>query len=386
MLVGIVGTKLQGVEAAYLARKAGWEIRVVDRKIGGPASKLGDSFAQVDVSEEGNLERTLGDVNLVIPALENDDALRSLSQWCLNTGVPLAFDPQAYAISSSKLKSAAFFKEMGIPIPAAWPQCSFPILAKPARSSGSKGVRVFSDSQTFNKWFAPDYPAQDWIVEEYLTGSQHSLEVLGRPGNYRLLEVTDLYVDQNFDCKRVIAPSTLALNMVADLEKLTLTIAEALKLNGIMDVEVIHSGGKLKILEIDARLPSQTPTAVYWSTNHNMVAHLGELHTEPQDIRPAAGDIVRGVVYEHIHVSGGILNISGERVMTQGGPLKLRKGFFDADEAITNYAPGKDKWVATLIFSETDRHQAWNKRNCSIAEMVRRLKIQKVIDPRPDIE
>jgi pyrrolysine biosynthesis protein PylC len=385
LLVGIVGGKLQGVEAAYLARKAGWEIRVVDRTAGVPASSLGDSFAQVDVNDESSLDRALGDVNLVIPALENDGALRSLSHWCLHTGVPLAFDPQAYAISSSKLKSAALFKDMGLPIPAAWPQCSFPALAKPDHSSGSKGVRVFPDPEALKKRFSSDCPPPGWIVEEYLNGNQHSLEVLGRPGNYRLLQVTDLYVDQNFDCKRVIAPSTLALKMITDLQKLTLTIAEAIKLHGIMDVEVIQSGGEFKILEIDARLPSQTPTAVFWSTNCNMVALLGELYADSQDNHSPSGDIVRGVVYEHIHVSGDILNISGEGVMTLGGPLKLQEDFFGADEAITNYEPGKDQWVATLIFSETDRHQAREKRDRSIAEMANRFKIKEVIDPQPVI-
>ena len=88
-------------------------------------------------------------------------------------------------------------------------------------------------------------PPSDWILEEYLDGSQHSLEVVGRPGNYRLLQVTDLYVDQQFDCMRVIAPSNLPLNLVAEFERLTLRIAEALNLHGIMDVEAIYCRGRV---------------------------------------------------------------------------------------------------------------------------------------------
>ena len=119
LLVGVVGGKLQGVEAAYLARKAGWDVRVVDKTPRVPASDLGDSFAQVDVTVENNLGGALGDVDFIIPALEDDKALRRLAQWSRKTGVPLAFDPQAYAVSSSKLKSAEIFKQIGIPIPAA---------------------------------------------------------------------------------------------------------------------------------------------------------------------------------------------------------------------------------------------------------------------------
>jgi len=319
LLVGIIGGKLQGVEAAYLARKAGWEVRVIDRKPVVPASGLGHSFAQADVTLENNLADVLGDVDLIIPALEDDGALRSLTRWSRKTGIPLAFDPQAYAVSSSKVKSVELFKKIGLPLPVAWPQCSFPVLAKPVRGSGSKGVRVFQDRDSMISWFLPEFPPPDWVLEEYLEGSQHSLEVVGRPGNFRLLQVTDLYVDQKFDCMRVIAPSNLPLNLVVEFERLTLRIAEALNLHGIMDVEAIYCRGEFKILEIDARLPSQTPTAVYWSTNQNMVGFLGDLYATPQDDCPPAGDIARGVVYEHIHVSGGILRISGEGIMRRGG-------------------------------------------------------------------
>jgi pyrrolysine biosynthesis protein PylC len=71
--------------------------------------------------------------------------------------------------------------------------------------------------------------------------------------------------------------------------------------------------------------------------------------------------------------------------MTEGGPLHLQSNFFGADEAITNFEPGKDPWVATLIFSGTNRHQARDKRNRCIAEIVRQLEIKEVIDPQPDV-
>ncbi len=383
--VGIVGGKLQGVEAAYLARKAGWEVRVVDRKprTRVPASNLADSFVQGDVTDEKNLAGLLGEVDLIIPALEENTALRSLTRWSLKTGVPLAFDPEAYAISSSKLKSTDFLKQIGLPVPAAWPNCGFPVVAKPGRGSGSKGVSIYQDLDSLQNRFSAEFPPPDWVLQEFIDGSQHSLEVVGRPGSYRILQVTDLYVDENFDCKRVIAPSDLPLNLIADFEKLTLTIAEALKLHGIMDVEVLFSRGEFKILEIDARLPSQTPTAVYWSTNQNMIGLLGALHTAPKVNFPPAGDILRGTVYEHIHISGDVLKISGEGIMTAGGALNLQDDFFGADEAITNFAPGKDPWVATLIFAGKDRQRAREKRNRSISEIVRRLGLKTVIDPQP---
>jgi pyrrolysine biosynthesis protein PylC len=356
VLVGIVGGKLQGVEAAYLAHKAGWGTRIVDKDPRAPASELGESFVQVDVTHEQGLVEALGDVDLVIPALEDAAALNALVRWSCSAGVPLAFDPEAYSLSSSKLRSMKLFDEIGSPVPTAWPQCDFPVLAKPDQGSGSKGVRVFDSLDAMKSDFPSGLPPLGWVLEEYLEGSQYSLEVMGRPGRYRTLQVTDLYVDREFDCKRVIAPSQLPPELVAEFEKSSLAIAEALELNGIMDVEAILCRGELRILEIDARLPSQTPVS-------------------PARVDP------KGAVYEHIHLSGDRLKVCGEHIMTEHGPLKLVTDFFGADEAITNFEPGADSWVATLIFGASNRREACEKRNRCLGEIAGRFETRD--DPAP---
>ena len=385
MLVGIVGGKLQGVEAAYLARKAGWAVKIVDRSPGVPAADLGDSLIRQDVILEKDLTGVLGEVDLIIPALEDERALQSLTQWSRKTGAPLAFDPQAYGISSSKLKSKEIFKRLGLSIPAEWPHCSFPVLAKPVRGSGSEGVHIYPDQRSLKKRFSSEISPSDWVLEEFLDGSQHSLEVIGRPGKYRVLQVTDLYVDEKFDCKRVVAPTDLPQDRIAEFEGITLTIAEAVNLHGIMDVEAIYSHEEFKILEIDARLPSQTPTAVYWSTSQNMIEILGNLYAPERNLYFQAGDGVQGVVYEHIRVCGHSLKFCGERIMSDEGPLRMQKNFFGADEALTNFASGTERWVATLIFSGKNRRRAWEKRNCSITEITQQMGIQEVVDPQPAI-
>ena len=44
-----------------------------------------------------------------------------------------------------------------------------------------------------------------------------------------------------------------------------------------------------------------------------------------------------------------MLDVLGEHVMGGAGPLRLVPGFFGADEALTDYAPGSAGWAATLI-------------------------------------
>ena len=381
--MAVFGGKLQGVEATYLAHKAGWEVRVVDKNDQVPASGLCDSFVQADVTLGQDLSRVLADVDLVIPALEDDDALSCLTRWCREAVVPFAFDPDAYAVSSSKLKSAELFSQSGLPVPLPWPDCGFPVLAKPSRGSGSEAVEIFHDVDALKRRFAAPFPPPGWVLQAYLDGSQHSLEVMGVPGHYRALQVTDLFVDEIYDCKRVVAPTGLSPERVAEFERLSLRIAEALQLRGIMDVEVILNQEGFKVLEIDARLPSQTPITVYGSTRQNMVHILGKLFSDNFTETASGTDTVRGTVYEHIRVSSELLETKGEHIMTTGGPLYLRQDFFGADEVITDYDSAKKSWVATLIITETDRSSALARRDRIVEEIAKHFSIKKIDDSIP---
>ena len=365
MLVAVIGGNLQGVEAAYLARKAGWEVMVIDRKPVVPASGLGDRFIQLDVTSEQDWGQVLFGVDLVIPALEKDDVLQCLSRWTRAEGVPFAFDPSAYSISASKIKSNHLFSKIGIPAPRPWPECSFPVMAKPSHSSGSKGIRVFNKKKELAGFALSDSFSESLVLQEFIQGPSYSLEIIGAAGHYTPIQVTDLEMDSAYDCKRVLAPTTLTPALTREFEKISEAIAVSLNLKGLMDVEVILNNGKLKVLEIDARLPSQTPTAVFWSTGLNMVKMLGELFMFPDQPIPVKKDR-RGVVYEHINVSPNRIEVSGEHIMSGVDPLHVQSDFFGADEAITNFASGRTTWVATLITSAPALSEAWEKRNAVI--------------------
>jgi pyrrolysine biosynthesis protein PylC len=109
MLVAVVGGNLQGVEATYLARKAGWEVILIDKNSNAPASGLCDYFVQGDVTEAKSHLDILQQADIIIPALENLSALKVLQRKSMETGTPLAFDPNAYTITSSKLQSNQLF-------------------------------------------------------------------------------------------------------------------------------------------------------------------------------------------------------------------------------------------------------------------------------------
>lgn len=387
MRLGVAGGKLQGIEACYLARKAGWEVALADRSPNVPARGLCDEFVPADLCKDDDLDRAFAGADLILPALEDDAALAALVRWSQKRARPLAFDPEAYRISSSKRRSDRLFAKLGLPAPRPWPAGGFPLIVKPSAGSGSRGVRIVRDADELKALCGGHPPAPEWVVQEFLEGPSYSIEVIGRPGNYETFQVTELRLDSAYDCKRVLAPAGLGAELIAGFERQAQVLAEAVRLRGIMDLEVILNAGQLKLLEIDARLPSQTPTAVFWSTGWNFVEILADAVLSGIDrrfVRPEASH-ERAVVYGHVHVSAGSLVACGEHVMAGSGALRIEQDFFGADEAITDYAPGAREWRATLIAAGSGRREAEARFGGVLETIRKRFNLERFVDSTPEL-
>ena len=385
MLVAVVGGNLQGVEATYLARKAGCEVILIDKNSNPPASGLCDEFVEGDVTEPGSHIDILRQADIIMPALENGSALKSLQRKSLETGTPLAFDSHAYTVTSSKQQSNQLFSLLEIATPDSYPAGKFPVIVKPDASSGSRGINIYEDVGALNNFFLTTENRNSWVIQEFVSGPSYSLEVIGLPGDYHTLTVTDLFMDAQFDCKRVSVPTALSGTLVNQFETMTLLIAGKLGLRGIMDVEVIEHEGRLKVLEIDARLPSQTPAAVFWSTGINMVALLAKLYLNGKiNIKPAF-DPPRFVIYEHLMVSEENIEVAGEHIISQTGSLTCHPDFFGADEAITNYRPDHNSWTATMIYTGNDANAVRQKRETTLENIRRKYKIDIIRDTVPAV-
>jgi len=386
MRVAVIGGKLQGVEACYLAKKAGWEIVLFDRRADAQARGLADTFHCLDVHASlGEVLPHFEGVDLVIPAVEDKGVLKRLKVISQRTHIPFAFDAPCYEVSSSKRLSNKLFQSLGIPVPRKWPECRLPILLKPSAGSGSEGVRRITSGEAL-KAICRKESEREWIIEEYLEGPSYSIEVFGFAGAYRVFQITELEMDRNYDCKRVLAPSELDYSLIDEFEEVALKLAAELALHGIMDVEAILHEGKLKVLEIDARLPSQTPTAVYHSSGINMIECLGQSFVQgsmyiPIPKRP--GHREKYVIYEHLKVTPEKIEVSGEHILTEAGPLALLTDFLGADEVLTDYAPGKSEWVMTLITRGATPEDTWEKRGEVLRRIQMNFSIPQVADPYP---
>ena len=66
MQVAIIGGNLQGVEATYLAKKAGWQVLVIDKDPQAGASLMCDRFLPLTITADTDPHEILKDVDLII--------------------------------------------------------------------------------------------------------------------------------------------------------------------------------------------------------------------------------------------------------------------------------------------------------------------------------
>ena len=57
---------------------------------------------------------------------------------------------------------------------------------------------------------------------------------------------------------------------------------------------------------------------------------------------------------------------------------------FGTEEALSNYAPGRDAWVATLVLTAPDREQAEARRQAVVSEIMARTGAARFHDPEPE--
>lgn len=407
MRIAICGGGLQGVELCWLARKAGWDTVLLDKSAAPPAGHLAQCFFQQDLTRlheaPASVRRAVLDCDLLVPATENAAALSALVHWCGVNAKPLAFDARAYAVTSSKLRSRTLFARCGTPVstPCTSPETAvFPLIAKPSGGSGSAGVGLFHTMDAFAAAFPLGFATPDWLFEAYCPGPSYSVEVCGVPGKYTAFQVTGLEMDANFDCCGVFAPSGFDPALEQAIAAEAVRLAEALQLRGLMDLEVIvEQGGTptaspagFRALEVDARFPSQTPTAVWLSTGVNLLEQLAACFL-PHTPRPAHSPVP--VWYGHVVEEDGHLRQLGEHVMATHGPLfrladcsgnacsgdacsgdacsgNAGHTWFGADDGLCStpqLPPPHRSWAATLMFVDGDPTA---RRDACLARLQRR--------------
>jgi pyrrolysine biosynthesis protein PylC len=261
----LIGGKLQGAEAAYLAKKSGMYVVLVDKNFNALSKNICDDFHCFDVTKEKDRFIALSkDVDYMIPTNENAKTIAFLESVQKEIQCTLLFDFDAYRISCDKTISKKYFRKINIPTPDDHPS-EPPYFVKPPSESGSVGARIVETDAELQT------VPSDYLIEEYLTGPVISLEIVGNGREYTVIKETHIHIDDVYDCFKVTP-----LPYDESYQDIAYRLAKGLSLKGLMDVEAVASQKGWKVLEIDARFPSQTPTCVYFSCGINLLLLLIE--------------------------------------------------------------------------------------------------------------
>lgn len=385
MRLCIVGGALQGMEAVFLAHEAGYETVVIDRKETAPALSICDEPHVLDPLKDISAAlEVFSTCDAVIPACEEIDLLEELDDIMRESGIPFLFDMDSYDISCSKRMSNDIMESVGVPLPGHWPECGYPVIVKPSSQSGSIGVSVaFSDEDVARGLKIVDSLGDVPVIQEFVHGKSVSIEVIGDGRRVRAFVTTEVVLDSNYDCKMVRCfPDILSEDQDRDFREIGENVAAAIGLTALMDVEAILTPKGLRVLEIDARIPSQTPAAIYIATGVNL---LEELVTS--SLGSPAGRVSSGGsgIYWHLHFRDGTLRTTGEKEFGKVRGPKMGSGLFGSDRYISDYVPGAKEWHGTFMVSGLTPDEA-EARRLSVLERIRtECGVVEYIDGTPEV-
>jgi pyrrolysine biosynthesis protein PylC len=382
MKLAIVGGALQGMESVYLAKRAGYETFVIDKRNTAPAFSLADEHSILDPTKQPNdaMEIFRG-CDAVLPACEDLKLLTQLDKMLKHTGIPLLFDLDSYTISSSKSASNKIMERIGVPIPKRWQDCGYPVIVKPSSQSGSVGVSVAYNEDDVARGVDSILKMGDEpIIQEFVSGKGVSMEVIGNGREFRSFATTEIILSENYDCKRVrCTPDILTPEKEDEFKAISEKLAESIDLKALMDVEAIDTANGLRVLEIDARIPSQTPAAVLAATGVNIL----EEWATPS---PGGRKGTKGASsYEHFVVRYGKMTTCGEKEFAQVRNPKIVRGLFGSDEMITDYEEGANIWRCTMINGAASEEALEKKRAKCIETMISECGLLSFTDISPEM-
>ncbi len=385
MRLCVVGGALQGMEAVFLAHEAGYQTVVIDKRPDAPALSLCDEPHVLNPLDD--VDTALGifsGCDAVLPACEELDLLEALDDMLRGSGIPFLFDLGSYDISCSKSRSNDVMESVGVPLPGHWPECGFPVIVKPSSQSGSIGVSVAFSQEDIDKGLEFIRDLDDTpVIQEFVHGKSVSIEVIGNGESARSYVTTEVVLDSNYDCKMVNCfPDILDEVQQREFEDIGRNTAESIGLSALMDVEAILTPKGLRVLEIDARIPSQTPAAIYIATGINLLEELVTTALgRPTDRMSSGGS----GIYWHLHFKDGVLRTTGEKEFGKVRTPRMGSGLFGSDRFISDYMPGASEWHGTFMVSGSTPEEAESRRLKVLDAITGECGVTEYIDGTPEV-
>jgi biotin carboxylase len=127
--------------------------------------------------------------------------LRVICLHSLTPGIVPSPGLRAALVSLNKFLQRGTWKRAGLRQPGyhlasdvatagAWAADRFPVVAKPLSQSGSRGVRIVADEAELRAWVDAESVSSPFLCEEFVSGLEHSCEVLMHNGEPTFTNVT----------------------------------------------------------------------------------------------------------------------------------------------------------------------------------------------------
>lgn len=174
----------------------------------------------------------------------------------------------------------------GVPVPAyadalraSAAAIGFPLLSKPLWDSTSMGIRALPDAAALDAYLA-DPPRVSAVIEECVSGALCSVDIVGEPGAYRVLPVcwtgtAGAEPVFTFADLRWCGPRPEADADFAPVAAGLTALCEELGVQGSVNVDMIYTGSRYVVLEINPRIGGATTLSCAASDTNTFDALAG---------------------------------------------------------------------------------------------------------------
>ena len=303
----VVGASVLQLPAIKKAKEMGLTVGVADYNPEAAGIPFADKFYNVSTIDEKGIFEAARDFQADgIMTLATDMPMRSVAYAAEKLGlVGISYETAVKATDKGEMIKA--FEAGGASHP--WyfilssPQdlskisdkITYPCISKPVDNAGSRGVMLINNRAELEK--AVKYSSSNGrmggvIIEEYLRGSEVSVEVMAVDGTAHILQVTDKLTTgaPHFVEMGHSQPSRLEKTQVESIKDLAKKAVKAVGIeNGPAHVEIMLSENGPKMIELGARMGGDCITThlVPLSTGIDMVKATIEIALgEKPDIEP----------------------------------------------------------------------------------------------------
>lgn len=339
----IIGASILQLPAIRKAKELGYYVGVADYDPNAVGIKFADEYFNVSTIDIDGVTQVAEKFNPDgIMTLATDMPMRSVSEASRKCGLPgITMDTAIKATDKGEMIKA--FEKNGVEHPwyfiaqdetefeAIKEKVSFPCIMKPTDSSGSRGVVLANNVGELENEYSYTKDSSrggSVIIEEYMTGSEVSVEIMALNGEPYVLQVTDKLTTgaPHFVEMGHSQPSRLGEENVDKIKDLACRAVKVIGIdNGPAHVEIMLTPNGPKMVELGARMGGDCITThlVPLSTGIDMVE--ATIKTACGEIPDIAKKHDKGSAIRYFNVPCGVIkSIDGiEQALKTEGVIEI---------------------------------------------------------------